>query len=42
MKPWMLLIAVPLGAWLIYSYNCRNNYGDDCLFSLKPWPFSIL
>jgi hypothetical protein len=38
MKPVYILLLIPVAAWLAYSWNCRNNYGDECLFSLKLGP----
>jgi hypothetical protein len=29
-----LILGIALTAWLIYSWNCRNNTGDECLFAL--------
>lgn len=35
MKTWEWLVLIPIGAWLVYSWNCRNqSSSDSCLFSL--------
>jgi hypothetical protein len=29
-----VIAAIAVGVWLAYSWNCRNNTGDECLFAL--------
>jgi len=44
MKDWGWLLLIPVGWWLVYSWNCRNqSHSDSCLFSLPITtnPFTI-